>query len=116
MKVLDIKCLYECLNFEANLIAKVCNFLCLYRSPSQIREPFETFADNLELNLDALTNNNPFLNITIGDFNWKTTNWYKNGTTPSEGLKIDVIISQFGLQQLVKEQTHLTQTLPHAMI
>ena len=86
----------------------MCNFLCLYRSPSQTRDTFETFADNLELTLDTLTNNNPFLIVAIGDFNAKTTNWYKNDTTSYEGLKIDAITSQFGLQQLINEPTHLT--------
>ena len=35
-------------------------------------------ADNLELTLDTLTNNNLFLIVAIGDFNAKTANWYKN--------------------------------------
>ena len=51
----------------------MCNFLCLYRSPSQTQDIFETFADNLELTLDTLTNKNPFLIVAIGDFNAKTT-------------------------------------------
>ena len=81
MKVLDIQFLNECINFEINIGGKMCNFLCLYRSPSQTRDTFETFADNLELALDILTNNNPFLIVAIVDFNAKTTNWYKNNTT-----------------------------------
>ena len=43
----------------------MCNFLCLYRSPSQTPKTFETFADNLQLTLDTLTNNNPFLIVVI---------------------------------------------------
>ena len=54
----------------------MCNFPCLFRSPSQTRDTFQTFADNLELTLDTLTNNNPFLIVAIGDFNAKTTNWH----------------------------------------
>ena len=57
LKVLDIQFLNECINFEINIGGKMCNFLCLYRSPSQTRDTFETFADNLELTLDKLTNN-----------------------------------------------------------
>ena len=60
LEVLDIQFLYECLNLEINIGGKVCNILCLCRSPSQTLETFETFADNLELNLDTLTNNHPF--------------------------------------------------------
>ena len=44
----------------------------------------------------------------LSNFNAKTTNWYKNGRTFYEGLKIDAITSQFGLHQLINEPTHLT--------
>ena len=46
---------------------KVCNFISLYRSPNQSLDEFETFADNLELNLDTIVLNNPFLIVLIGD-------------------------------------------------
>ena len=92
------------------------NFLCLYRSPSQIRDTFETFADNLELTLDTLTNNNTFLIVAIDNFNAKTTTWYNNDTTSLEGLKIDAITSQFRLQELINEPTHLTGTIPRILI
>ena len=59
--------------FEINIGRKMCNFFCLYRSPSQTPKTFETFANNLQLTLDTLTNNNPFLIVIIGHFNVKTT-------------------------------------------
>ena len=86
----------------------MCNFLCLYRSPSQTREIFGTFADNFELTLDSIINNNPFLIVALGDFNAKTNNWNKNDINSYEGLKIDTITSQFGLQQIINESTYLT--------
>ena len=86
---------------------KWCSFLCLYRSPSQTRDIFETFADNFELTLETIINKNPFLIVASGDFNAKTTNWYKNDTNSYEGLRIDTITSQFDLQQLIIETTHL---------
>ena len=48
LKVLDIQFSTDDINFEINIGGKVCNFLCLYRSPSQTRDTFETFANNLE--------------------------------------------------------------------
>ena len=60
LKVLDIQFLNECINFEINIGRKMCNFLCLYRSPSQKRNIFETFANNLELTLNTLTKRIPF--------------------------------------------------------
>ena len=92
MKVIDIQFLNECINFEIRIGGKLCSFLCLYRSPSQTRDIFETFADNFELTLDTIVNKKPFLIVALGDFNVKATN-----TT-----------SQFGLQQLINEPTHLT--------
>ena len=69
---------------------------------------FNSIPDNLQLTLDTLTNNNPFLIVTIGNFDEKTTNWYNNDTTSYEGLNTDAVTSQFGLQQLIYEPTYLT--------
>ena len=37
--VLDIQFLNECINSEIKVGGKMCNFLCLYRSPSQDEKP-----------------------------------------------------------------------------
>ena len=42
---------------------KVCNFLALFRSPSQSQDEFETIGENLQLNLDTISANNPFLSV-----------------------------------------------------
>ena len=88
---------------------KLCNFVALYRSPSQSQHEFEKFAKNLELNLDTVSANNPFLTVVLGDFNAKSNLWYKNDKTTNEGSKIDGIASQFGLHQFINEPTHLTR-------
>ena len=53
---------------------KICRFIYLYRSPSQKQDEFQEFKSNLEINLDALSANNPFLTVMIGDFNAKSSN------------------------------------------
>ena len=108
LKVIDIQFLNEYINFEIRTGGKLCSCLCLYRSLSQTRDIFETFAGNFELTLDTIVNKNPFLIVAFGDFNVKITNWYKNDIKSYEGLKIDTITSQFSLQQLINEPTHLT--------
>ena len=50
--------------YEA-IAGKVCNFISLYRSPSQTQDEFEKLIENLELNLGSLSQNNPFLIILI---------------------------------------------------
>ena len=74
LKVLGIQVLKGYISFEIIVGEKVYNFLRLYRSPSQIGDAFETFADDLESTLDALINSNLFLIIAIGGFNAKTGN------------------------------------------
>ena len=96
LKVIDIQPLNECINFEKWKCAKLCSFLCLYRSPSQTRDIFETFADNFELTLDLVSNKHSFLIVALGDFNAKTTNWYKNDINSYEGLKTDTINHNLG--------------------
>ena len=88
LKVIDIQLFNECINFEIRISGKLCSFLCLYRSSSQTRDIFETFADNFGLTLDSIINKNPFLIFALGDLNAKTTNWYKNDVNSYEGLKL----------------------------
>ena len=107
MKLSDIQFLNECINLEIKIDGKVCSFLCLYRSPSQIRDIFKIFADIFELTLDTLINRNPLI-VALFDFNVKATNWYKNHINCYEGLKTDTITSQFGLHLLINEPVHPT--------
>ena len=81
LKVLDIQLLQECINFEIKIADKICNFIFLYRSPSQSKGEFESFADNLELNLDSFVHKNPYLIVVLGDFNAQTKGWYPLGKT-----------------------------------
>ena len=71
MKVIVIQFLNECISFEIRIGGKLCSFLCLYRSPSQTQDIFETSADNFELTLDTIVRKNPFLIVALGDFNEK---------------------------------------------
>ena len=77
LKVTNIQYLQECINFEMKIGDKLCNFVALYRSPSQSQDEFEKF----ELNLDTVSANNPFLTVVLGDFNAKSNLWYINDKT-----------------------------------
>ena len=67
-KLLGICYLEECIDFEILFGDKLCNFISLYRSSSQSIDIFEKFTDNFELNLDKVTNKNPYLIGILGDF------------------------------------------------
>ena len=56
------------INYEMKIGEKLCNFIVLYRSPSQSQDEFETFLNNIDLNLDTILANNPFLTVVLGDF------------------------------------------------
>ena len=107
LKLINIHYLNECITFEIKLGDKICNFVFSYRSPNQFEDDSENFCNNFELTLDAVSATNPFLIVAIGDFNAKSSNWYTGDTTTSEVSKIEAITSQFGLQQIIDEQTHI---------
>ena len=89
---------------------KLCDFIAPYRSPSQSQDLFESFKENLELNLESAVQNNPFLVVLLGDFNAKSSNWCKNDITTTEGKAIEKMSSQFGLNQMINEPTHILES------
>ena len=109
LRVVNIYYLNECLTLELKVGDKICNFVVLYRFPSQSQDEFKTFSDNFEMTLDILAQKNPFLITAIGDFNAKSENWYSQDKTSFEGKTIGSITSQFGLYQLINEPTHLLE-------
>ena len=48
----------------------------------------------------------------LGDFNTKSTNWCKNDITSHEGSMINAVMSNYGLQQLIQELTHIFNSSP----
>ena len=97
----------EFINFEIKIADKICNFISLYRSPSQSKDEFKSFTDKLELNIDSIVHRNPYLIVVLGDFNAQTKGWYALGKTTYEGTRIDGITYQFELEQLIHESTHI---------
>ena len=55
----------------------LCNFISLYRSPSQLQDQFECFKKILEINLESAVQNNPFLVAVLTDCTGKLSNWCK---------------------------------------
>ena len=74
LRIIDINYLNECVRFQLMVGQKLCNFIALYRSPSRPQDLFESFKENLELNLESALQTNPFLVVPLGDFNAKSSN------------------------------------------
>ena len=90
--------LSESILFQRQIGSKICNFISLYRSHNQTADNFDSFLDNLKLNLDAMTDNNPFLVVAIGDFNARSSSWCINDKSNCEGTKIDCLATEYDLK------------------
>ena len=50
---------------------------------------------------------NPNFILVIGDFNVRSSSWWKNDLTTIEGNQVNSIISSYDLNQLICEPTHI---------
>ena len=100
-RVINVKYLQDSISFELKIRVKCCNFSCLYRSPSETQDEFETFLNYFELTLDKIDENNLLMTVVLGDFNAKSNSWCKADITSLEGSKIYTIMSSYGLNQLI---------------
>ena len=55
---------------------KKCFFTCLYRSPSQSPDKFDTFCSNFYLLLSHINDLSPTFSIVISDFNARNSKWW----------------------------------------
>ena len=51
LRIINICFLRECITFEMLIGDKECNFIALYRSPSQSQDEFDSFSKSLEISL-----------------------------------------------------------------
>ena len=51
---------------------------------------------------------NPHFILVTGDFNVRSSSWWKNDLTMSKGSQVDAITSSYGLSQLIRESTHVS--------
>ena len=93
LRVLHVQYLQECMCFELKVGDKTCNLLSLYRFPSQSQDDFETFTENLKLNLENLVQRNLFLVVEVRDFNAKSSYWFCHAKTNFEGDETENLTS-----------------------
>ena len=58
--------------------------------------------------MESITQKNPFLTVVIGDFNARSSKWWTDDKTTQEGLKIENLLSQFSLSQVINDPTHIS--------
>ena len=78
----------ECLLLEVFIQNKKSYVVSLYRSPSQAQDQFNEFLRKFEqLLCDIISCNSSFL-LIAGDFNGRTSSWWRKDSATSEGTQI----------------------------
>ena len=55
---------------------------------------------------DTITNS-PLLGLITGDFNVRSSNWWKNDLSMSEVTQVDSLTTSYGLSQVISDPTHI---------
>ena len=55
---------------------------------------------------EKICSENPYATFVTGDSNGHTQEWYPEGDTNAEGIKLDELFSKLGLSQIIDEPTH----------
>ena len=90
--------------------------MSLYKSPSQSADEFESFLNKLNLNMESIVQKNSFRTVAIGNFNARSSKRWMDDKTAQESLKIENLLPQFSLSQVVNKPTHVLQVLTLVLI
>ena len=109
IKMLTMNYLQECICFDLIIGSKLCTIVSLYRLPHQSADEFENFLNKLNLTFESMTQMNLFLTVVIGNFNATPSKWWADDKTTKEGLKMENLLYQFSVSQVINEPTHISQ-------
>ena len=97
--------LNECLVLEIRIGGEKFFLLCWYRSPSQVREDFESYCNLFLSNINDIS---LACSIITGTFNARSTKWWKLDKENLEECEIN-ITRPAGYSQLINQPTHITK-------
>ena len=107
---LNLTNLSECIICEGLLQNCKGYIAVIYKSPSQNTAEFEEFLSNVEDILNTTASSSSLFPIIPGDFNARSSFWWKNDKTTVEGARLEALTSSHGFHQLISEPTHLPPT------
>ena len=81
---LNLTNLSECIIYEVSIQNCKAYIGVIYRSPSQHSAEFEEYLSNFEDNLNTTTSSSSLFPIILGDFNARSSFWWKNDKTTVE--------------------------------
>ena len=99
--------LNKCVVTEITVTNERCFLTCLYRSPNQNEEQFESFCKNLIHALSGINKQHPTCSILVGDFNTKLPKWCPNDKDSKAGLNMDTFTTTWSYTQMIDQPTHV---------
>ena len=99
VRPVEVKNLNECVIFEVSIKKKRGYVVSLYKQLSNIL--FEA------IDWCNILAKNPLFVLITGDFNIRSTNWWKNDLSASEGTQVDSLTTSYGLSQIISDPTHI---------
>ena len=75
--------------FEVSIKNKRGHLVLIYRSASQTQDELDIFFIKFEQPIDDIIAKVPLFVLIAGDFNVRSSNWWKNDLSTSEGAQID---------------------------
>ena len=79
----------------------------IYGSFSQNNDVFDLCLSNFENLITETKNHKPYFSVITGDFNARSSFWWFNNISTTEGTKLFAQISSDVFQQIIKERTHI---------
>ena len=79
----------------------------VYRSPSQDNIEFESFLSDFDELLSKTASSNSLFTIILDDFNARSSTWWKEDKTTTEGTHLEALTSLHNFDQLISEATHI---------
>ena len=65
------------------------------------------FLINFEQLISDIITNNPLFVLITGDFNVRSSNWWKNDLSTTEGTQVDSLTTSYGLSQIISDPTYI---------
>ena len=81
----------------------------MYRSPNQAQDEFEEFCNDLNLLLFNVNDEYATLPVMTGDFNAKSSRWWRLDKDNAEGREINSLTSGCDYIQLINKPSHVTK-------
>ena len=79
----------------------------VYRSPSLDANEFQNFLLNCETILSDTTTNNALFTIILGEFNARSSAWWTNDKTATEGTKLESLTTVHLFHRFISQPTYL---------